>query len=354
MTCTGASDRLSEDVAAIVAGTLGEWDALRHARMFVTGGTGFIGCWLLESFGRAKAELGLEAEMTVLTRDPEAFARREPGLARIPGLRFCKGDVRSFVFPQERFTHVIHAATTASAKLNTESPLEMFDTIVTGTKRALDFAAHCGAKVFLQTSSGGVYGRQPAELSHIPEDFPGAPDPFDRWSAYGEGKRAAELLGTLYAARHGFEHKVARIFALVGPRLPLDIHYAMGNFIRDALTGGPIRVGGDGTPYRSYLYAGDLMIWLWRILVRGRPDRPYNVGSDRAVTIYEAAQAVNAAFGNRFEVLVARQQLPGQPGSRYVPDITRARDELGLVPKIGLEEGIRRTALWYAPRASAT
>lgn len=342
-----ASDHpLASDLDAILEQTRDEWLELNGARIFLTGGTGFIGCWLLDSFGWARSRLGLDVELAVLTRDPALFRRKEPRLAALPGLRLFAGDVRDFAFPTDKFSHVIHAATAASAALNVDSPLVMIDTIVDGTQHTLDLAAHCGAKTFLHTSSGGVYGRQSEAMTHIPEDYAGAPDPFDPWSAYGESKRLAELLGTIYSKRHGFEHKVARIFALVGPRLPLDIHYAMGNFIRDGLHGGPIKIGGDGTPFRSYLYASDLVVWLWTILVRGVHNRPYNVGSDHSVTIADTARAVSGIFGGNLAVEIACQPMPGQRGNRYVPSIERAKRELGLRPRVALVDGIRRTVEW--------
>jgi dTDP-glucose 4,6-dehydratase len=320
---------------------------LEGARIFITGGTGFIGCWLLESLAWANDKLDLGAEALVLTRNAEAFALKAPHLVGRPDIRFQVGDVRDFAFPGGRFAHVIHAATEASAKLNNEQPAVMLDTIMAGARRALDFSVHCGAKQFLLTSTGAVLGRQPATLTHMPEDWLGGPDVSDPHSATYEGKRVSELLCAIYAQQHGLEVKVARIYALVGPYLQLDMHYAMGNFIRDALAGGPIKVNGAGTNYRSYLYAADLTIWLWTILIRGISNRPYNVGSTIPFTIKEVAEAVSRIVPGQAAIEIAQKPVPGQPAARYVPETARAQKELGLREWTPLDEAIRRTAHWH-------
>ncbi len=342
-----ASDNpLGNDLDHILAHTEGLWEKLRGKRIFITGGTGFMGRWLLESFAWANDNLNLNASALVLTRNKEAFQTKAPNLAENPAIQFHIGDVRDFDFPEGQFSHIIHAATSASAKLNEEDPLLMFDTIVEGTRHTLDFAVHCGAGKFLLTSSGAVYGKQPPEMTHIPEDYRGAPDSADPNSAYGEGKRAAELLCAIYAKKYGIESKIARCFAFVGPYLPLDIHYAIGNFIRDGLNGGPIQVKGDGTPYRSYLYAADLAIWLWTFLFKGESCRPYNVGSDEAISIKEVAYKVAASFPNSPKVLVAKSPVPGRSVERYVPAIKKARESLGLDCPVNTDEAINRTVKW--------
>jgi len=341
-------NHLIEDLDHILDHTNGLWEELRGKQIFITGGTGFFGCWLLESFIWANEKLKLNATAHVLTRNPAAFQKKASHLASHPAVRFQEGDVRSFDFPKGTFSHVIHAATEASAKLNEENPLLMLNTITEGTERTLKFAKRCGAKKFLLTSSGAIYGKQPPEVERVTEDYAGAPDVTNPGSAYGEGKRLAELMCSVYQKKYGLETKIARCFAFVGPYLPLDAHFAVGNFIRDGIKGGPIQVNGDGTPYRSYLYAADLAIWLWHVLLRGEPCRPYNVGSDEDVTIADLAKMVAATFHPKPEVQIAREPTPGKLAERYVPSVRRAVSELVLRPTISLREALDRTVGWYS------
>ena len=251
--------------------------------------------------------------------------------------------MRTFAFPQVEFSHIIHAATSSSDPV---PPIETFDTIVDGTRRVLEFSIHSHASHFLFLSSGAVYGRQPSSLERIPESFIGAPITTLPQSAYGEGKRAAEWLTFELGNRCGISTFVARCFAFVGPYLPLDKHYAIGNFIRDALAGGPIRINSDGTSFRSYLYSSDLAIWLWTILLKGQSGEPYNVGSDVSITIKELADCVAKFMPTRSDVLVANASVPGALAEKYVPNIDKARTTLGLDVFTSLDEGIKKTINW--------
>ena len=334
---------LTNDLNHILTHTKDLWEELRGKQIFITGGTGFFGCWLLESFIWANDNLDLKASAVVLTRNPDHFRQKAPHLAAHNAIQFHLGDVRNFEFPQGKFSYIIHAATEASAKLNQENPLLMFDTIVEGTRHTLEFAKVCKAKKFLLTSSGAVYGKQPPEITHIPEDYMGSPDLTNPNAAYAEGKRAAEMLCTLCAKQYGIETKIARCFAFVGPYLPLDVHFAIGNFIQDGLIGKPILVKGDGTPYRSYLYAADLAIWLWTILLKGKSCYPYNVGSDEDLTIADLAEAVSSIFVPKVQVIIAPKTRTNQLAERYVPSVQRAFSELQLRPLINLRDSIVRT-----------
>ncbi len=341
------SDVEREDLQHIWTHASGCLADLEGARLFLTGGTGFFGCWLLESVRYAQQHLGLNLQVVMLTRDPASFARRVPHLAQMPGLTLLTGDVVDFEFPGGAFTHVIHGATQASAQLNQEQPLVMQDTIVSGTRQVLEFAQQKAVKKFLFTSSGAIYGVQSPTVSHQDEQCMTAPDPMLCGSSYGLSKRLAEHLCATYAQRGEMLVKIARCFAFVGPYLPLTTHFAIGNFIHDAIHGQTIHVGGDGSPYRSYLYAADLMIWLWTILCCGESVRPYHVGSEEAIDVGTLAHVVAEQVSPQPMVEIAQNKTPGVLASRYVPSTQRARDELGLIQRISLEEGIQKTMRWY-------
>jgi len=340
---------LSVDLNHILEHTRDLWDELRGKRIFITGGTGFFGCWLLESLLWANDRLNLNCQATCLSRSPELFRTKAPHLAEHKSVSVMQGDIRTFDFPGGEFSHIIHAATESSARLSAENPLEVLDTIVEGTRHTLEFAKICGAQNLLLTSSGAVYGKLPAEMTHIPEDYNGAPDTLDPKSAYGEGKRMAEYLCTLYADSR-LQPKIARCFAFVGPYLPLDVHFAIGNFIRDALNGGPVIVKGDGTPRRSYLYAADLAIWLWTILFRGLSLRPYNVGSEESLSIVEVAETVAKSVHPTLIVKVLGIADPNKFVEQYVPSTQSAFRELQLQTRINLQSAIQRTLAWKKPQ----
>ena len=323
------------------------WEKLRGARLFLTGGSGFFGHWLLESLLRANDRFRLDLSVVVLVRDAKMFSRKAPLLSTCDALSLVMGDVRYFDFPKGEFTHIVHLAASADAVIQASDPLGLFEVIVNGTGRVLKFARQCRARRFLFVSSGAVYGCQPLELAKISEDYLCAPDSTIPQSVYGTAKRAAEQLCSLYNSFGFMEVLIARPFAFIGPGLPLNKHFAAGNFIRDGLAGGPVKINGDGSPLRSYLYTADLTWWLWKILLEGTPGQAYNVGGDEVVSIRKLADTVADCFFPSLNVAVTQRSDYGKNPERYVPDITRAAKELGLSVRIPLKEALRRTIDWH-------
>jgi len=308
-------------------------------RLLVTGGTGFVGRSLLRWLAASGGALAA-LRPTLLTRDPHHFRARHPELAA--RVELVAGDVRTFAVPPGGYSHVLHGATDTSPQAHAH-PEVIRETILQGTRQVLEAAGRAGARRLLFLSSGAVYGPQPAHLAQLPEEFEGALDPQDPGTSYGRAKQEAEALCQAWTAP-GRSASVARLFAFVGPDLPLDQHFAVGNFLRDALAGRPIEVKGDGTPVRTYLFQEDLAEWTWALLQRGAPGRAYNVGSDQAVDMAALARLVVEVVHPGLEVRVARARADYGGRHRYVPSVQRVKAELGLEVRVGLREALRRTA----------
>ncbi len=319
---------------------------LRGKRLFVTGGTGFFGLWLLSTL-RALHKRAIQVEVCVLSRNPEQFIACHPQFRNQTWLNFISGNVRDFKIPDRQFDLLIHAATETSMSAHA-NPTQMFDDIVLGTRHVLDFAQKRGVRRILLISSGAVYGPQPPGVTHQPDNSLLACNTLLPSSAYGEGKRVMELMGAMLQRSAGIESITARCFAFCGPGIPLNGHFAFGNFVRDALFRDRITVQGDGSPMRSYLYGADLAIWLLTLLINGRGGESYNVGSDYALSISDLALKVRDALspGKDVEILEAATSEP-RLQQRYVPAITRAR-VLGCAPWTTLDESLRYTARFWS------
>ena len=348
------SNPLESDLNLILDHTRELWEELRGERVFITGGTGFFGCWLLESLTWAVDRLNLGTQCVVLTRSGDKFKKCAPHLAFHPAINLYIGDVRNFPFPVGSFAMVIHVAGESASNLRSNELLTMYDTIVQGTSRTLEFAVHCRARNFLLTSSGAVYGQSlRRKKRRISESTWLSTNPSNQLNLnliYQEGKKISELQSQLYYKQYGLAVKIARCFAFVGPYLPLNSNFAIGNFISDGIKGGPVNVLGDGSPYRSYMYASDLVVWLWTILANGLVGQPYNVGSEDAICITDLALRVAACFQPPSEVRIVGLPNPYPVLDYYIPSTRLARSTLDLKQTVTLDDAIRRTISWYSQR----
>jgi dTDP-glucose 4,6-dehydratase len=323
-------------------------EELRDKKVFITGGTGFFGIWILEALAWANAKLNLNIEAVVLTRDIENFNRKAPHIVSNKSFSFIEDDVKKFKYPKQKFNYIIHAAADFHAEHSKKSSLMLFDTTVEGTRHVLDFAIECKADKILYISSGAIYGKQPSSISHISEDYMGAADLTLLTSAYAEGKRSAEMLCTLYSSTYDLSIKIARCFAFVGPHLQLDENFAIGNFLSSLLKNQKIVIHGDGTPVRSYMYAADLVIWLITILIKGKNCYPYNVGSEEEISIETLAKTIAGFSKKPLAVKIKIKKSNSYKIDRYVPSTQRARKELGLKQHIRLSDGILKTIKFHS------
>lgn len=331
-----------DDLNLILEKANESFEEMRSKTVFITGGTGFFGKWILESFLYANKVRDLDINLYVLTRNVSRFRSSYPHLAANACVTLIEGDIATFEFPTIQCSYLIHAATDADTSLHLKEPEKTLLSMIEGTRRVLQFAKYANVAKLLLVSSGGVYGKQPSNVSHMPEEYLGASDCTAPESVYSEGKRVSELLSSIFAKNENIELKIARCFAFVGPYLPLDRHYAAGNFVKDAIAGNPIVIKGDGSPLRSYMYAADLAIWLFTILTAGRSSVAYNVGSDEPVSIKELAVKIQNIVPN-IDIEIQGIRDFSQPVAQYVPSVSRAKRELGLDIYTDLETALQRT-----------
>jgi UDP-glucuronate decarboxylase len=307
-------------------------------KLFFTGGTGFFGKAMLDYWQKTLPSFD---KIFILSRDPAAFIQKYSDLTDGLNIVFIKGDIlkASEIELEDDIDYVIHAATDSTIGSSLDR-LDIYTQITHGTEEVLKFAASHNCKRFLLASSGGVYGPQPVSLEKITEDYLGMPDPLDPNNSYGVGKRAAEHLCALYSAQYDFDYVIARCFTFVGEYLPLNAHFAVGNFVRDALWSDEIIVKGNGASIRSYLDQKDLALWLNKILRDGVSGTAYNVGSDKPISIIGIANLVRDTISTRKEIKVLGCDSDSF-SSRYIPDITKAKKELSLQVNISLEQSIR-------------
>ena len=241
---------------------------------------------------------------------------------------------------------MIHGAVYQPPAGQPTSQVSLVDEMLEGTRRVLDFCAVADVCKMLLISTGAVYGPVPEGMEKIPEDFSASYDPADGSHVYHHVRRMMESLTVLHAKEKGFETKIARCFSFIGPYLPLDGRFAASDFIQDALSGKCITVKGNGKSVRTYQYMADMALWLWRILFRGKDCTPYNVGSDRPVTIKQLAEIISKAWNPPPPISILWNDNSGVAQNYYVPDTEKAKLELCLPLEIPLADAVSKTFKW--------
>jgi len=338
---------LKEDLDHVLAHTEGLWEESRGKKIFITGGTGFFGCWLMESFAWANDKLDLGASIFVLSRNPAAFEKKAPHLYHHKAINFLKGDIKDFVFPEGSFSYLIHGSVYQQTANDKEDNVFMAKEMLNGTTNILDLCVKAKVKKMLLISTGAVYGKALAPLKKISEDFFDSIDPANNRYAYHHVRRMMETMAVIYAKEYDFEVKIARCFSFIGPYLPLNGRFAVSDFILDTLSRKSITIRGDGKAVRSYLYMADLVVWLWTVLFMGANCRPYNVGSEIPTTIHEVAKEFAKETVPALPVSILKRSSGGVAPDYYVPDTTRARTELNLQQRISFTTSIKKTMQWH-------
>lgn len=309
------------DMATILTRGAGLWGTLRGRTVLLTGGSGFVGSYLVESVAALNATYPESpCQLLLPTRSLTAVRDRWPHLIGIPHLHWFTWRDAPLEPPFARCDYVIHGASPADPAAYLRDPAATLREIVSMTDAVLAYARSSGAERLLYLSSGAVYGSQPAEMEAIPEDYAGGVSLTDPRSCYAEAKRYCELQCQL----SGLPVVVARLFAFLGPYQDLHASFAVPQFLRQAIGLGRIQVQGDGLALRTFCYASDLTLSLWTLLLRGEAGTVYNVGaSSPVVSIRALAEEIASVVGNVTVEVLGRADANNPVRNRYIPDIRR-------------------------------
>ncbi|HJS48608.1 MAG TPA: NAD-dependent epimerase/dehydratase family protein [Gemmatimonadales bacterium] len=364
-----AEDVLRADLAHLRAQLADELRTLSGSRLLITGGAGFLGYYLVQAITdwNASAAPADRVHLTVW----DNFARGAPDwLRQLEGSAGLRVDRVDLIAPLpsgvEPFDWVIHAAGIASPRVYRMYPLETIDANINGLRNLLEWGrrqAEAGRPLrgFLFYSSSEIYGDPTPDAIPTPESYRGLVSCTGPRACYDESKRFGETLATIYARYHGLPVTIARPFNNYGPGLKITDGRVIPDFAHCLLEGRDIVMHSDGSPTRTFCYAADAVAGYYKVLVRGRPGEPYNVGVETPeVSMRELAERLGVLgrelLGWRGRVVTApsaeADYLVDNPNRRS-PVIAKARVELGYAPGIGLDEGLRRSLLWYAGHRTA-
>lgn len=338
-------DFLQKDCSDAALGSLKTLDELKNQKILVAGGTGFIGSWIAEFVAYLNDNHQFNTSLVILARNTDSFKAEKKHLATRSDIQFISKDIRNINELPEDISYIIHAAASPDNRNHVSNPIETIATITKGTDNLIDSAFNLpNLKKFLYLSSGQVYGKSGSKSGLISESDFGSLDCNKVTAVYPEAKRLAEATCCAYSSQYKIPIVIARPFSFIGPYQSLSKPWAINNFINDALNNKTIRIVGNGEPIRSYMYPADLVVWMLKILINGKINTAYNVGSPLGISLKDVAEKIiniaqtNVNIDIRFNTTDA---------SRYVPDITLCENDLGLKINYNVEETLRRSIAWF-------
>jgi len=305
------------------------------ARYLITGGAGFIGSHLCESFlNQGHEVLCMDNYSTGAKNNIAPFLKN-------PRFRFIDHNVSRYIEVQEPLDYVLHFASPASPVDYLELPIPTLKVGALGTHNTLGLAKSKNA-VYLLASTSEVYGDPLVRPQN--EEYWGNVNPIGPRGVYDEAKRFAEAMTMAYHRYHGLNTRIVRVFNTYGPRMRLRDGRVVPNFIMQALKGEPLTVYGEGQQTRSFQYVDDLIAGL-NLLLEADHHLPVNIGNPHEMTVLEFAKKIIELTESKSTIVY--KPLPEDDPQVRQPDISKAKRILGWEPKIVLEEGLLKTIDYF-------
>lgn len=340
-------DFLKNDCASVFQSLEG-FSELKNEHLYVTGGTGFFGKWISEAVSFLNDTYNFGIKLTLVSRSSEEFKKSSPHLANKNYITLVEANVCNLFEIPSDVTWIIHAAASPDNREHSSNPINIVNTITQGTNRVLDASLRLShLKGFLNISSGLIYGGGSSIENDSAEKSIVGPNILEAGtSAYAEAKRMGESYCSIYRDLYRIPIKTVRPFAFIGPYQLIDRPWAINNFISDALKGGPIRVLGNHTSVRSYMYPSDMVYWVLTILCKGISGAVFNLGNDDGISLMDAANSISSYVAGHPSV-ISQPNFKSLKHSVFVPSITKAKNELNLEIVTSSLDAIKKTIAWY-------
>ena len=303
--------------------------------LLLLGGSGFFGKSIVNFLIKLKVEYDIQINLTILSRNAKKFMK-EYNLQRFNWIEFIDSDITDLKIDLNKYSRIIHAAT-PSHNIDDMSAKDRYEFILSSTNKIIEKLSKSNNILFI--SSGDVYAdfsRKNAESSNINSSSD------INMHAYSLAKVKSENLFINVSKDMGLSVKIARCFAFIGEYLPLDAHFAIGNFVKNCIDNRDIIINGDGKTIRSYMYQDDLAYWLLYLLYSDTANLITNVGSDDSISIFDLAKKVKLLTNSDSKIKVLNNQLENTRRF-YVPDIKMARESYHLAPWTSLDQSIKKT-----------
>ena len=345
-----SEDIFLEDIKSIANELEEFYDELEGKTVLIAGGRGFLGTYFTSVLTKINETLSKPMKIIVLD---SLITSKDKKDSVNQNIEFLEQDISKSFEIDDNIDYIIHAASIASPPTYRKFPIKTVDVNYQGTKNLLEIAKEKKVRSMLFLSSSEIYGDP--EIFPTPESYVGKVSCTGPRACYDESKRLAETISILYFQQYKIPIKIARPFNVYGPYLNLDDGRIIPDFMNNAINKSQIIIHSDGSPTRSFCYVSDAIGGFFKLLLSKHDGIICNVGNDEEVSVKNVADTIKNIVAKPISIKIIESNDPNYTKDnpqRRCPDLSLIKKSVNYIPKIDLEEGLKRVYKWYRSNLS--